>query len=97
MLSLPKQLAYAKLIVYKIMFNSYYDFVIDYFQDEDGLFTATVAALPGCVASGKTLTEAYKNIKSAIESCVEVRKKENMPIAKNIYDGKNTYRLELAV
>ncbi len=78
------------------MFDSHYNFAIDYFQDEDGVFTAVVQGLPGCVASGKTLAEAYKNIKSAIESCVEVRKKEKMPVVKNVYEGKNTYRLELA-
>ena len=62
------------------MFDSYYDFAIDYFQDEEGIFIATVPSLPGCTSSGKTLTEAYENIKSAIESCVEVRAKERMPI-----------------
>ena len=33
-------------------------FDINYFQDEDGYFTAQVPAIPGCVASGKTLREA---------------------------------------
>ena len=58
---------------------------IDYYQDEDGIFTAVAPALPGCVASGKTLEEAYQHIKEAIESCLEVRKKLEMPIGGNKY------------
>jgi len=76
--------------------NAHYDFAIDYFQDEDGVFIAVVAALPGCTVSGQTLSEAFVNIKTAIESCVEVREKEGLPISKNTYKGKNVYRLELA-
>lgn len=78
------------------MFDAQYDFAIDYFQDEDGIFIATVQGLPGCTASGENLAEAYENIKTAIESCVEVRRKEGLPISKNSYNNKNTYKLELA-
>ncbi|MBF8276235.1 MAG: hypothetical protein HW390_1308 [Candidatus Brocadiaceae bacterium] len=77
------------------MEQSYYDFFIDYYQDEDGVFTATVPALPGCVAGGKTLEEAYLNIKEAIESCLEVRNKLGMPISVNQYKGKNVYRVPI--
>lgn len=76
--------------------QQYYDFAIDYFQDEDGVFVAKVSALPGCVASGKTLDEAYKNIQAAIESCVEVRKKLDMPLPSNPYSSKNNYRIAVA-
>ena len=48
---------------------------IHYYQDEDGIFTAIVPAIKGCVASGKTLEEAYENAVGAIESCLEARKK----------------------
>ena len=77
------------------MEQSYCDLFIDYYQDEDGIFTAVVPALPGCVASGKTLEETYQHIKEAIESCLEVRKKLEMPIGGNKYKGKNVYRVLL--
>ena len=47
------------------------EFQIDYFQDEEGVFTAVVPAIRGCVASGTTLEEACKNAVDAIESCLE--------------------------
>ena len=55
--------------------KGYQEFDINYFQDEDGIFTATVPAIRGCVASGKTLEEAYRNAIDAIESCLEARRK----------------------
>jgi predicted RNase H-like HicB family nuclease len=51
------------------------EFEIDYYQDEDGFFTAQVPAIPGCLAWGKTLEETYKNAIEAIESCLEAREK----------------------
>jgi len=51
------------------------DFEIDYFQDEDGSYTAQIPAIPGCIASGKTLRQAYRNAVDAIESCLEARRK----------------------
>ncbi len=47
--------------------KAYQEFQIDYFQDEDGYFTAEVPAIPGCIASGKSLKEAYRNAVDAIE------------------------------
>lgn len=35
-------------------------------QDEDGVFVAEVLTLPGCLAQGRTRTEALDNIKQAI-------------------------------
>ena len=55
--------------------KSYQEFDINYFQDEDGMFTAEVPAIRGCVAWGKTLVEAYHNAVDAIESCLEARAK----------------------
>ena len=53
----------------------YQEFDINYYQDEDGIFTAQVPAIRGCVASGRTLEQAYKNAVEAIESCLEAREK----------------------
>ena len=55
--------------------KTYQEFEINYFQDEDGIFTAQVPAIRGCVAWGKTLEEAYRNAVDAIESCLEARRK----------------------
>jgi predicted RNase H-like HicB family nuclease len=73
--------------------KGYREFEIDYFQDEDGYFTAQVAAIPGCIASGKTLPEAYRNAVDAIESCLEARRKVGaMKFRKSRYTGLNVYR-----
>jgi predicted RNase H-like HicB family nuclease len=73
--------------------KDYQEFEINYFQDEDGIFTAVVPAIRGCVASGKTLEEAYKNAVDAIESCLEARKKVAANrLRKTRYDGLNIYR-----
>lgn len=40
-------------------------------QDEDGLYVASVPELPGCYTQGKTLEEARKRIKEAIELVLE--------------------------
>jgi len=71
----------------------YHEFEIDYFQDEDGNFTARVPRIPGCIASGKTLAEAYRNAVDAIESCLEARRKVGaMKLRRPRYAGLNVYR-----
>jgi predicted RNase H-like HicB family nuclease len=73
--------------------REYHEFQIDYFQDEDGVFTAVVPEIPGCVASGKTLRQAYRNAVDAIESCLEARRKVGaMKLRKSRYAGLNVYR-----
>jgi predicted RNase H-like HicB family nuclease len=69
------------------------EYAIDYFQDEDGMFTAEVPAIRGCVAWGKTLREAHRNAVDAIESCLEARAKvaAGKP-RKPRYAGLNIYR-----
>jgi predicted RNase H-like HicB family nuclease len=39
---------------------------------EDGGFTVSCPALPGCHSQGETLEEALINIKDAISGCVDV-------------------------
>ncbi len=73
--------------------KAYQEFDIDYFQDEDGYFTALVPAIPGCVASGKNLRQAYRAAVDAIESCLEARRKLGaMKFRKPRYSGLNIYR-----
>jgi predicted RNase H-like HicB family nuclease len=73
--------------------KNYQEFEINYFQDEDGHFTAEVPAIRGCVAWGKTLRETYQNAVDAIESCLEARAKINVKkLSKARYAGVNIYR-----
>lgn len=39
---------------------------------EDGGFTVSCPALPGCHSQGETIDEALENIRDAISGCVEV-------------------------
>jgi len=73
--------------------KKYQEFDINYYQDEDGIFTAQVPAIRGCVASGRTLEQAYKNAVDAIESCLEAKQKiAVMRLRKSRYAGLNLYR-----
>jgi predicted RNase H-like HicB family nuclease len=40
-------------------------------QDEDGTFVASAPGIPGCHSQGDSYEEAIKNIKQAIELCLE--------------------------
>ena len=42
---------------------------------EDDYYVGSVPALKGCHTQGKTIDELLKNIKEAIELCLEVEKK----------------------
>ena len=73
--------------------KTYQEFAIDYFQDEDGMFTARVTAIRGCLAWGRTLDETYRNAVDAIESCLEARKNvAAVKLRKPRYTGLNIYR-----
>lgn len=55
-------------------------FLINIFQDEDGVYIAECPAIPGCVSQGQTEKEAEKNIQDAIKECLEVRTEKGMPL-----------------
>jgi len=40
-------------------------------QDEDGVFVASVPAIPGCHSQGDTYEKALKNVAEAMELCLE--------------------------
>jgi predicted RNase H-like HicB family nuclease len=46
-------------------------------KDEDGLYVASVPALPGCHTQAKDLDELDERIKEAIILCLEVNESEN--------------------
>ena len=48
--------------------------------DEDGVYTATVPELPGCISQGKTRAEALVNVKDALQGYLTSLKKHDEPI-----------------
>ncbi len=54
-------------------------FLINIFQDEDGIYIAECPSIPGCVSQGKTEQEAEKNIHEAIKECLEIRAEKGLP------------------
>ena len=46
-------------------------------KDEEGIYVGSVPAIKGCHTQGKTIDELLKNIKEAIELCLEVE--EDIP------------------
>jgi predicted RNase H-like HicB family nuclease len=55
-------------------------FAITVDRDEDGIWVVECPSIPGCVSQGKTKSEAVKNIKEAIELCLEVRAERGLPL-----------------
>ncbi len=51
---------------------------------EEGGFTVTVPALPGCISEGENREEALNNIKEAIELYIEVLKEDGKPIPQDV-------------
>ncbi len=51
---------------------------------EEGGFTVTVPALPGCISEGETRNEALGNIKEAIELYIKVLKEDGKPIPQDV-------------
>ena len=49
-------------------------------QDEDGVFVATVPALPGCLADGATRAAALDRVKEAIALYIESLEAHGDPI-----------------
>jgi predicted RNase H-like HicB family nuclease len=57
-----------------------YNFQIVVEQDEDGIYVASVPALPGCYTQGNTFEEALTNIKDVIEMVLEEFKEEGKEV-----------------
>lgn len=49
--------------------TSNYTVIIE--RDEDGIYVAKVPDIPGCYSQGKTVEEAVKRVKEAIQTCLE--------------------------
>jgi len=48
---------------------------------EDGFIVAECPVIPGCISQGRTRREALRNVREAIELCLEVRDKEGWDLA----------------
>jgi predicted RNase H-like HicB family nuclease len=55
-------------------------FMVSIYQDEDGMYIAECASIPGCVSQGQTEDEAEVNIADAIRECLAVRAELGMPL-----------------
>ena len=73
-----------------------YNFTTIFELEDDGSYHAFCPTLPGCHSYGKTLEEAKKNVKEAIEAYVEslVKDGEPIPQEKDVMIGE--VKLELA-
>jgi len=63
------------------------EFEVEIWKGEDGWFVVECPSLPGCMSQGKTLDEAIKNIKEAIEGWLVAAKDSKIwkePIPKEI-------------
>lgn len=49
-------------------------------RDETGVWVADCPAIPGCVSQGETKPDALKNVREAIELCLEVRAERGLPL-----------------
>ncbi len=56
------------------MKSKVHNFTVLIEQDEDGFYVGSVPSLKGCHTQGKTIDELLKNVKEAIELCIEVEK-----------------------
>ena len=48
-------------------------------EAEEGGFWAEVPAIPGCVTQGETAAELLRNVRDAIEGCLEVERRCRNP------------------
>jgi len=48
---------------------------------EDGFIVAECPVIPGCVSQGRTRREALRNVREAIELCLETRAEEGWDLA----------------
>lgn len=55
-------------------------YLIDLVKNEDGVYTVTVPALPGCITEGATWDEAITNAQEAIAGFLEALKDLGKPI-----------------
>ena len=55
-------------------------FTVTIDRDETGTWVVECPSIPGSVSQGATKPEALKNIREAIELCLEVRAERGLPL-----------------
>ncbi|MCG2686209.1 type II toxin-antitoxin system HicB family antitoxin [Candidatus Parcubacteria bacterium] len=63
-----------------------YQYCVVLIPQEEGGYTVTVPALPGCISEGDTKREALKNIKDAIEGYLLVVRKRGLPFFSGVQE-----------
>jgi predicted RNase H-like HicB family nuclease len=66
-------------------------FTVTIDRDETGTWVAEYPAIPGCVSQGASKPQALKNIREAIELCLEVLSERGLPLT------VETEQIEVAV
>ena len=61
--------------------NTKYEIII-YWSDEDDAYLAEVPELPGCMADGKTKSEALANVEQVIQEWIETATETGRAIPK---------------
>lgn len=61
-----------------------YKVILERNEDEEGYYTATVPALPGCVTQGRTKEETLERVKEAIQGYLESLRKDGIPTPRDV-------------
>jgi len=61
-----------------------YKVILERNEDEEGCYTATVPALPGCVTQGLTKGETLERAKEAIQGYLESLQKDGILIPQDV-------------
>jgi predicted RNase H-like HicB family nuclease len=61
-----------------------YKVILERNEDEEGYYTATVPALPGCVTQGRTKEETLERAKEAIQGYLESLQKDGILIPEDV-------------
>ncbi|MBI4289531.1 MAG: type II toxin-antitoxin system HicB family antitoxin [Chloroflexi bacterium] len=61
-----------------------YKVILERNEDDEGFYTVTVPALPGCVTQGRTKKEALIRAKEAIEGYLESLQKDGLPVPEDV-------------
>jgi len=61
-----------------------YKVILERNDDEEGYYTATVPALPGCISQGRTKEETLERIKEAIQGYLESLQKDGIPVPRDV-------------
>ena len=64
-------------------------------EPNDGAYTVTVPALPGCVSCGDTIDEAIENIREAITLYVQSLEARGLPIPDDVPAAPRVERVEV--